>query len=113
MYAPKTVRAVGFGKENMRPQNIFRKLIAPLAAMAFALALACGTVSETSERPPAPSSAAQTERAAPVMPTGEIGFGLGDRAPEFEISLTSGESLSSAQLRASERPTFLFFFSMT
>ena len=99
----------------MNPQNIFGKLIALLAAMAFALALACGTgsASETAERPSAPSTDVQAERAASVMPTGEIGFGLGDRAPEFEISLTSGESLSSAQLRASERPTFLFFFSMT
>ena len=97
----------------MRPQNTLRKLIAPLAALAFALALACGTGSETAERPPAPSTAAQAERAAPVTPTGEVGFGLGDRVPEFEISLTSGEALSAAQLRASERPTFLFFFSMT
>ena len=113
MNAPKTERAVGFGMEDMRPQNMFGKLIAPLAALAFALALACGTGSEsdTAERPPSP--AAQAERAAPVMPTGEIGFGLGDRVPEFEISLTSGEALSAAQLRASERPTFLFFFSMT
>ena len=113
--APKTERAVGFGKENMRPQNMFGKLIAPLAALVFALALACGTgsESETAERPPAPSPIAQAERGAPVMPTGEIGFGLGDRVPEFEISLTSGEALSAAQLRASERPTFLFFFSMT
>ena len=114
MDAPRS-RSIEFGKENMRPQNTLGKLIAPLAAMAFALALACGTgsESETAERPPAPSSAVQAERAAPVMPTGEIGFGLGDRVPEFEISLTSGEALSSAQLRASERPTFLFFFSMT
>ena len=95
------------------PNITFGKLIAPLAAMAFALALACGTGSETAERPPAPSSDIQAERAAPVAPTGEIGFGLGDRVPEFKISLTSGEALSSAQLRASERPTFLFFFSMT
>ena len=96
----------------MNPQNILAKLTAPLAAVAFALALACGTGSggETAERP---SPAAQTERAETVAPTGEIGFELGDNIPEFEISLTSGEALSSAQLRASERPTFLFFFSMT
>lgn len=96
----------------MYRKGILAKLTALLAAVAFALALACGTDGggETSERP---SSAAQTERAETVAPTGEIGFDLGDRIPEFEISLTSGEALSSAQLRASERPTFLFFFSMT
>ena len=112
--APKA-RAVGFGKEYMQPRNILAKLIAPLAALAFAFALACGTGSgsETSERQAAPSPAAQPERAETVAPTGEIGFELGDRIPEFEISLTSGEALSAAQLRASERPTFLFFFSMT
>ena len=98
----------------MHPPNIFAKLIAPLALAAFVLALACGTEGgETAERPPAQSSAAQTERGETVAPTGEIGFELGDRIPEFEISLTSGEALSSAQLQASERPTFLFFFSMT
>ena len=89
---------------------MFEKLAAPLAAMAFALALACGAQGDaaTTTQP-----AAQTERPAPIMPTGEVGFELGDRIPEFEISLTSGEPLTSAQLRASERPAFLFFFSMT
>ena len=100
----------------MHPPNIFAKLIAPLALAAFVLALACGSEGggATAVRPSsAPSTAAQAERAETVAPTGEIGFELGDRIPEFEISLTSGEALSSARLRASERPTFLFFFSMT
>ena len=94
---------------------MFAKLIAPLAAFTLAFTLACGTGSgsDTAERQAEPSPAVQTERAETVAPTGEIGFELGDRIPEFEISLTSGESLSAAQLRASERPTFLFFFSMT
>ena len=110
-YDDAPARAYGFGQESMHLPSIFRKLTAPLAAVAFALALACGTDGgDTAERP---SSAVQTERAEIVAPTGEIGFDLGDRIPEFEISLTSGESLSSAQLQASERPTFLFFFSMT
>ena len=86
---------------------MFGKLTATLMAMVVvALVAACGAQGET----------ATTQPAAPaptVAPTGEVGFELGDRIPEFEISLTSGEPLTSAQLRASERPTFLFFFSMT
>lgn len=93
---------------------MFGKLTALLIAMAasLALALACGVDGgETAARSSAVSDAAVQPTA--VASTGAVGFNLGDRIPEFEISLTSGEPLTSAQLRASERPAFLFFFSMT
>lgn len=89
---------------------MFGKLaVALMAIAAAALALACGA--DGGETGAAATSAAS--EVAAVQPTGAVGFNLGDRIPEFEISLTSGEPLTSAQLRASERPAFLFFFSMT
>ena len=88
---------------------MFGKLAATLTAIAVAaLALACGA--DGGETTAATSAVSET---AAVTATGAVGFELGDRIPEFEISLTSGEPLTSAQLRASERPAFLFFFSMT
>lgn len=88
---------------------MFGKLTAILTAMvaSLALALACGA--DGGETAAATSAVQPTA----VASTGNVGFDLGDRVPEFEISLTSGEPLTSAQLRASERPAFLFFFSMT
>ena len=95
---------------------MFGKLAVALMAIAVAaLALACGA--DGGETDAAARSSAVSESAAvqptAVASTGNVGFNLGDRIPEFEISLTSGEPLTSAQLRASERPAFLFFFSMT
>ena len=43
----------------------------------------------------------------------KVGTGVGDRAPEFEISLTDGSLVSAAGLQESQRPAFLFFFSTT
>ena len=92
---------------------MFVRLISALAALvAVALAAACGSAGGGE------SSSAVSAPAPDVAPTvaaasGEVGFDLGDRIPEFEITLTGGEALTSAQLRASERPAFLFFFSMT
>ena len=89
---------------------MFGKLAVALMAIAVAaLALACGA--DGGEATAETSSAAVQPTA--VAATGAVGFELGDRIPEFAISLTSGEPLTSAQLRASERPAFLFFFSMT
>ncbi len=90
---------------------MFGKPFSALAAVAaVALFAACGSAGG--------ESSAGAETAPAVLPTvvtasGEVGFDLGDRIPEFEITLTGGEPLTSAQLRASERPAFLFFFSMT
>ena len=89
---------------------MFGKLTALLTAMAASLALALACGADGGETRAAASDAVQPTA---VASTGNVGFNLGDRVPEFEISLTSGEPLTSAQLRASERPAFLFFFSMT
>lgn len=88
---------------------MFGKLTALLTAMAASLALALACGADGGETGAATSAVQPTA----VASTGNVGFNLGDRVPEFEISLTSGEPLTSAQLRASERPAFLFFFSMT
>ena len=91
---------------------MFGKLISALAAVvAVALFAACGSAAggeASAVSAPAPAVAPTA-----VTASGEVGFDLGDRIPEFEITLTGGEALTSAQLRASERPAFLFFFSMT
>lgn len=95
---------------------MFGKLTALLIAMAASLALALACGADGGETDAARSSAGSESAAVQptaVASTGAVGFELGDRIPEFEISLTSGEPLTSAQLRASERPAFLFFFSMT
>ena len=96
--------------------SMFGKLTAILTAMAASLALALACGADGGETDAAARSSAVSETAVQptaVASTGNVGFNLGDRIPEFEISLTSGEPLTSAQLRASERPAFLFFFSMT
>ena len=91
---------------------MFGKTFSALAALvAVALVAACGSAGggESSDvAAPAPAVAPTV-----VAASGEVGFDLGDRIPEFEITLTGGDALTSAQLRASERPAFLFFFSMT
>lgn len=92
---------------------MFGKTFSALAALAVAaLFAACGSAggggSSDAVSAPSPDVAPTV-----VAASGEVGFDLGDRIPEFEITLTGGEALTSAQLRASERPAFLFFFSMT
>ena len=57
---------------------------------------------------PAPTAPPQAE-AVEV----KVGTGVGDRVPEFEISLTDGTLVSAAELQESQRPAFLFFFSTT
>ncbi len=80
-------------------------------ALISALIVACGA-------PELDTPAASEAAAAPSEPTaiafsGKTGFDIGDRVPEFEISLTNGSPLTSAEIQSSERPAFLFFFSMT
>ena len=92
---------------------MFVKIISALAAVvAAALFAACGSAAGGGESSGVSAPAPDVAPTA-VTASGEVGFDLGDRIPEFEITLTGGEPLTSAQLRASERPAFLFFFSMT
>ena len=47
---------------------------------------------------------------APVV-TAKIGSDVGERAPEFELTLVDGSAVTLASLIESQRPTYLFFFS--
>ena len=64
---------------------------------------------------PAPTAPPQAEAVDPSTSSGQarVGTGVGDRVPEFEISLTDGTLVSAAELQESQRPAFLFFFSTT
>ena len=76
-------------------------------ALAAALVAACG--SPPDEETPAARP--------PTVPPGatyfEIGNDIGDRIPEFGITLTDGAPVTAEGLFADERPTFLFFFGTT
>ena len=70
--------------------------------------------------PPAASSERripQSQPQAPAPPASEevrIGNEIGNRLPNFELTLTdSGEKLTSTSLVESGRPAFLFFFATT
>ena len=41
----------------------------------------------------------------------EVGYQVGDIAPEFNIPLTTGETVSYSTFRSDRTPLFLFFFS--
>ena len=44
-------------------------------------------------------------------PAMQIGNSVGDAAPDFDIRLTNGETISYATLRDDRMPVFLFFYS--
>ena len=91
----------------MRIDN--RRLIVALAVLAAAalLAAACGSSSDESEPE-------VTAPASDATETVRIGNEIGNRLPNFELTLTSnGEKLTSTELVESGRPAFLFFFATT
>ena len=102
------------------------KSIAALAlTIGILFAVACGSSETASPAAPAPTTAPavapapttppQAEAVDPSTSSGQarVGTGVGDRVPEFEISLTDGTLVSAAELQESQRPAFLFFFSTT
>ena len=103
------------------------KLIAALTLTIGALAaVGCGSSESTAPSvapapttapavAPAPTTPPQAEAVDPSTSSGQarVGTGVGDRVPEFEISLTDGTLVSAAELQESQRPAFLFFFSTT
>ena len=102
------------------------KLIAALAlTIGILFAVACGSSETASPAAPAPTTAPavapvptappQAEAVDPSTSSGQarVGTSVGDRVPEFEISLTDGTLVSAAELQESQRPAFLFFFSTT
>ena len=81
--------------------------LAVLAAVAL-LAAACGSSSDAESAPEA------TAPASDATETVRIGNEIGNRLPNFELTLTSnGEKLTSTELVESGRPAFLFFFATT
>ena len=68
------------------------------------LAASMGAQPTATSEPAAPA-------VAPAPPQGiPVGSAVGERAPDFEMTLEDGSVVSLASLMAAERPTFLYFF---
>ena len=70
-----------------------------------ALLSACG-----GEEAPAPEPTLPPVRSSLDF---QIGNNIGDRIPEFDITLTDGTPITASLLLERERPAFLFFFGTT
>ena len=104
-----------------------KSILALALTIGALVAAACGSSETAPPAAPAPTAApavAAPTTAPPVVPAPtappqtaavdvKVGTGVGDRVPEFEISLTDGTLVSAAGLKESQRPAFLFFFSTT
>ena len=99
----------------------YKKLTLALSGVGLLLMLACGPsaapgepsarnegilpVSTQTEAVPSESTNAES---MPVSYT--IGNNVGERIPDFAITLVDGSTVTSAELLAQRQPTFLFFF---
>ncbi|MDA0734596.1 MAG: hypothetical protein O2909_09245 [Chloroflexi bacterium] len=107
----------------LEPGIGYKKLALALAGVMLLLALACGTSAAPAEplarneaSPPvsvgtesvAPESELANAESIPVSYT--IGNKVGERIPDFAITLLDGSTVTSAELLAQSQPTFLFFF---
>ena len=106
---------------------MYKSILALALTIGALVAVACGSsetavpaapTPTTAPAAPAPTTAppvAPAPTAAPQAAAVEIKVGtdVGDRVPEFEISLTDGTLVSAAGLQESQRPAFLYFFSTT
>ena len=100
-----------------------KSILALALTIGALVAAACGSSETAPPAAPAPTAApavAAPTTAPPVVPAPQaaavdvkVGTGVGDRVPEFEISLTDGTLVSAAGLKESQRPAFMFFFSTT
>ncbi len=102
----------------------FKKIALAFLGVGLLLMLACGT----SAAPVVPSArsygnfpdAKQAEAVAPsevatvgaksIPVSHTIGNNVGERIPDFSITLIDGSTVTSADLLAERQPTFLFFF---
>ena len=73
---------------------------------AFLAVWLMGMVAACSGPPPSASPEAAT---APSPPAVKVGHGVGDRAPEFSLTLADGGTVASASLTDKGKPVFLFF----
>ena len=86
------------------------KTLAAIALLAALVIVATGAcASGEADTPPAD---------VPVVPTAsaidfQIGNNIGDRIPDFDITLTDGTPVTASLLLERERPAFLFFFGTT
>lgn len=60
--------------------------------------------------PTSTPTAVPTEEPTPDIP---VGSNVGNRAPEFSLTLNGGQVVSSEDLRTQGRPVLLFFHSTT
>lgn len=84
---------------------MLKYIVLTALAIGALLAAACGSSSsEPAQSAPAPEASSEVR----------IGNEIGNRLPNFEITLTSnGEKLTSTSLVENGRPAFLFFFATT
>ena len=106
---------------------MYKSILALALTIGALVAVACGssetatpaaTAPTTAPAAPAPTTAPAVAPAPTAAPQAaavdvEVGTSVGDRVPEFEISLTDGTLVSAAGLKESQRPAFMFFFSTT
>jgi hypothetical protein len=124
--------------ERYGPGNGYKKFALAVSGVGLLLAVACGTSSapvappagkasptgSSANNEPALPGSPLTEPAAPAdsaesadaepgretFTTHTIGNNVGDRIPDFAITLVDGSTVTAAELLAQKQPTFLFFF---
>ncbi|MCH8310249.1 MAG: hypothetical protein IIB17_07110, partial [Chloroflexi bacterium] len=90
------------------PAQVQTTELAPIVPVAPAsIATAAAVTRPSASSPPAPAAVLSTQPPAPEV---KIGNSVGDRAPEFEFSLTDGTKVSSVSLIEQGEPAYLFFF---
>ena len=92
----------------MKYPNI-RWIIPTTVTLPLLIALACGAGSEPAPTPTDPPTAAPStlETAQPSAPT--VGTRVGDRAPDFTLTLSQDQRISSTELIAQGKPIFILF----
>ena len=109
------IRIKYFTKEDTA---MYKFIVALALTIGPLVAVACGSSETAAPAAPAPTTAPAVAPVPTTPPQAaavdvKVGTGVGDRVPEFEISLTDGTLVSAAELQESQRPAFLFFFSTT
>ena len=100
----------------MKYPNI-RWIIPTAVILPLLIALACGAGSEPAPTPTDPPTAAPStletaqpstpEPTQPSAPT--VGTRVGDRAPDFTLTLSQDQQISSTELVAQGKPIFILF----
>lgn len=86
-----------------------RSVSLPLIVISYITIIACGSTQTTQNLDVSAKSKDHT--IADTTPTlRKVGGEIGDVAPDFQILLTTGETVSYSDFRRTETPIFLFFF---